>query len=222
MAAMYNITGSLKESIRVLSDFLKVRHRILPLSEDYLTLMAETTSGDIIHGESEIGHDRRKIKKVFYDEVPNVDPEIISEIKSCDLIIFSMGSLYTSLIPNLLSKDIIDAIDESKARILYTCNAVDQVFETEDYTVSDHVKIINDYLGKRKIDSVLAADSKLPSLVLDKYISAENKSLVKIDEDKIRDLGCELIKEDLLVIEGNYIRHNGLKLATSIFNYLMR
>ena len=62
MAAMYNITGSLKESIRVLSDFLKVRHKILPLSEDYLTLMAETTSGDIIHGESEIGHDRRKIK----------------------------------------------------------------------------------------------------------------------------------------------------------------
>ena len=93
---------------------MNVRHKILPLSEDYLTLMAETTSGDIIHGESEIGHDRRKIKKLFYDEEPNVDPEIISEILSCDLIVFSMGSLYTSLIPNLLSDDIISAIDKSK------------------------------------------------------------------------------------------------------------
>ena len=222
MAAMYNITGSLKESIRVLGDFLNVRHKILPLSEDYLTLMAETTSGDIIHGESEIGHDRRKIKKLFYDEEPNVDPEIISEILSCDLIVFSMGSLYTSLIPNLLSDDIISAIDKSKASILYTCNAVDQVFETEDYTVGDHVEIIDKYLGKHKVDAVLAADSKLPSLVLDKYIASENKSLVKIDEGKVASLGCKLIKEDLLVIEGNYIRHNGLKLATSIFNYLMR
>lgn len=222
MAGMYNITGSLKESIKVLGDFLNVRHKILPLSEDYLTLMAETVNGDIIRGESEIGHDRRKIKKLFYDEEPNVDPEIISEILSCDLIVFSVGSLYTSIIPNLLSKDIRSAIDKSSAKILYTCNAVDQIFETEDYTVGDHVEIINNYLGKRKIDSVLAADSKLPSLVLDKYISSENKSLVKIDKERIASLGCELILDDLLVIEGSYIRHNGLKLATCIFNYLMR
>ncbi len=222
MAGMYNITGSLKESIKVLGDFLNVRHKILPLSEDYLTLMAETVNGDIIRGESEIGHDRRKIKKLFYDEEPNVDPEIISEILSCDLIVFSVGSLYTSIIPNLLSKDIRSAIDKCSAKILYTCNAVDQIFETEDYTVGDHVEIINNYLGKRKIDSVLAADSKLPSLVLDKYISSENKSLVKIDKERIASLGCELILDDLLVIEGSYIRHNGLKLATCIFNYLMR
>lgn len=222
MAGMYNITGSLKESIKVLGDFLNVRHKILPLSEDYLTLMAETVNGDIIRGESEIGHDRRKIKKLFYDEEPNVDPEIISEILSCNLIVFSVGSLYTSIIPNLLSKDIRSAIDKSSAKILYTCNAVDQIFETEDYTVGDHVEIINNYLGKRKIDSVLAADSKLPSLVLDKYISSENKSLVKIDKERIASLGCELILDDLLVIEGSYIRHNGLKLATCIFNFLMR
>lgn len=222
MAGMYNITGSLKESIKVLGDFLNVRHKILPLSEDYLTLMAETMNGDIIRGESEIGHDRRKFKKLFYDEVPNVDSEIISEILSCDLIVFSIGSLYTSIIPNLLSDEIKGAIDRSSARILYTCNAVDQVFETEDYTVSDHVSIINSYLGVRNVDAVLVADSKLPELILDKYISSENKSIVKIDEEKVLALGCELIKDDLLVIEDNYIRHNSLKLATCIFNYLMR
>lgn len=222
MVAMYNITGSLKESIKVLGDFLNVRHKILPLSEDYLTLMAETEDGEIIHGESEIGHDRRKIKKLFYDEDPNVDKEVLDEINSCDLIIFSIGSLYTSIIPHLLSNDVIDAIDKSKARILYTCNAVGQVFETEDFTVSDHVNMINKYLGKRKIDAVIAANSNLPTDVLDKYISSENKCLVKIDKEKLDEIGCELISADLLMIEDNYIRHNDLKFATCIFNYLMR
>lgn len=222
MVAMYNITGSLKESIKVLGDFLNVRHKILPLSEDYLTLMAETDNGEIIYGESEIGHDRRKIKQLFYDEDPNVDKEVLEEINSSDLIIFSIGSLYTSIIPHLLSSEVVKAIDKSKAKILYTCNAVGQVFETEGYTVSDHVKIINKYLGKRKVDAVIAADSNLPSEVLDKYISVENKSLVKVDKNKLDEMGCELILEDLLVIEDNYIRHDDLKFATCIFNYLMR
>lgn len=222
MVAMYNITGSLKESIKVLGGFLNVRHKILPLSEDYLTLMAETYDGEIIRGESEIGHDRRKIKQLFYDEDPNVDKEVLEEINSSDLIIFSIGSLYTSIIPHLLSSEVVKAIDKSKAKILYTCNAVGQVFETEGYTVSDHVKIINKYLGKRKVDAVIAADSNLPSEVLDKYISVENKSLVKVDKNKLDEMGCELILEDLLVIEDNYIRHDDLKFATCIFNYLMR
>lgn len=222
MVAMYNITGSLKESIKVLGGFLNVRHKILPLSEDYLTLMAETDNGEIIYGESEIGHDRRKIKQLFYDEDPNVDKEVLEEINSSDLIIFSIGSLYTSIIPHLLSSEVVKAIDKSKAKILYTCNAVGQVFETEGYTVSDHVKMINKYLGKRKVDAVIAADSNLPSEVLDKYISVENKSLVKVDKNKLDEMGCELILEDLLVIEDNYIRHDDLKFATCIFNYLMR
>lgn len=222
MVAMYNITGSLKESIKVLGGFLNVRHKILPLSEDYLTLMAETYDGEIIRGESEIGHDRRKIKQLFYDEDPNVDKEVLEEINSSDLIIFSIGSLYTSIIPHLLSSEVVKAIDKSKAKILYTCNAVGQVFETEGYTVSDHVKMINKYLGKRKVDAVIAADSNLPSEVLDKYISVENKSLVKVDKNKLDEMGCELILEDLLVIEDNYIRHDDLKFATCIFNYLMR
>ena len=222
MVAMYNITGSLKESIKVLGGFLNVRHKILPLSEDYLTLMAETDNGEIIYGESEIGHDRRKIKQLFYDEDPNVDKEVLEEINSSDLIIFSIGSLYTSIIPHLLSSEVVKAIDKSKAKILYTCNAVGQVFETEGYTVYDHVKIINKYLGKRKVDAVIAADSNLPNEVLDKYISVENKSLVKVDKNKLDEMGCELILEDLLVIEDNYIRHDYLKFATCIFNYLMR
>ena len=222
MVAMYNMTGSLKESIKALSGFLNVRHKILPISEDYLTLVAETESGEVIHGESEIGHSGKRIKKLYYDEDPLIDKEVIEEILSADLIIFSIGSLFTSIIPNLLSSEVIAAIDKSNAKLLYTCNAVCQMGETEDFTAADHVATINNYLGKRKLDAVIVADSNLPKDVLDKYISSENKKLVKCDTARLKELGCKVIKDDLLVIENNYIRHDNLKFATCIFNYLMR
>ncbi len=222
MVAMYNMTGSLKESIKALSGFLNVRHKILPISEDYLTLVAETESGEVIHGESEIGHSGKRIKKLYYDEDPLIDKEVIEEILSADLIIFSIGSLFTSIIPNLLSSEVIAAIDKSNAKLLYTCNAVCQMGETEDFTAADHVATINNYLGKRKLDAVIVADSNLPKNVLDKYISSENKKLVKCDTARLKELGCKVIKDDLLVIENNYIRHDNLKFATCIFNYLMR
>lgn len=222
MVAMYNMTGSLKESIKVLSSFLDVSHKVLPLSEDYLTLACETVDGDIIEGEDEIHNDPRKFKRLFYREEVNVDPEIISCIKDADLIIFSIGSLFTSIIPHLIAKDIVSAIDESSAKILYTCNAVSQPPETTSYSVGDHVFKLNSYLGKRKIDAVIAANSNIPIRILDKYVASENKRLVKIDRDYIESLGCELIEEDLLSIENGYIRHDSIKLATSIFCYLLR
>ena len=222
MVAMYNMTGNLKESIKVLSNFLDVSHKILPFSEDYLTLVAETIDGDIIRGQKVISDDMRSYKRLFYENEVHVDKEIISEILGADLIIFSMGSLYTSIIPNLLSSQVIKAIYDSKAKLLYICNAVNQPPETTDYTVSDYVCSINSYLGKRKIDSVFAARSKLPKDIVDKYVLDENKKLVRIDKRRLKELNCELIEKDFLVIEDNCIRHDGLKLATNIFYYLMR
>ena len=222
LVGMYNITGSLKESIKVLSDFLNVRHKILPLSEDYLTLMGETENGDIIRGETEIGHDPRKLKRLFYDEEPVIDKEVISEIMSADLIVFSMGSLFTSIIPHLISQDIVKAIDKSSAKLLYTCNAVCQIGETEDYTATDHVETINKYLGKRKVNAVIVANSKIPKKILNNYISTESKDLVKYDKQSLKEINCEVLAGDILTIEDNYIRHDNMKLATTVFNYLMR
>lgn len=224
MVAAYNMTGSLKKSIEILRDLLNIKHKVLPLSEDYLTLTGQTVDGDIIHGEEKIGHEKRKFKKLYYDKKITIDSDLIEEIGKADLIVFSIGSLYTSILPNLLSKDIIKAIDKSKAKLLYTCNAVGQLYETEDYTVSDHVKVLNKYLGKRKLDAVLAANTKLPDDIVTKYLKSEKKKLVKIDKAKIKEEKCELIERDLLIIEeeSNYIRHDSLKLATEIFYYLMR
>lgn len=222
LVSTYNMTGSLKKSIEVLCGLLNVKHKVLPLSEDNVTLKAKTIDGDIIYGEEAIGHKEKPIKKLFYDKDIHIDKEVLEEIKDADLIIFSIGSLYTSILPNLLSKDIIKAIDSSKARLLYTCNAVCQTFETDDFKVSDHVKEINKYLGKRKLDCVLACNSNLPKDILDKYLNEEMKKLVEIDKEEIERENCKLIEKDLLVIEDNYIRHDSLKLATEIFYYLMR
>ena len=222
LVATYNMTGSLKKSIKVMGDLLNVKHKVLPLSEDYLTLKAQTVDGEIIQGEEAIGLEARKFKKLYYDKKINIDSEVLEEINKADLIIFSVGSLYTSIVPNLLSKDIIKAIDKSNAKLLYTCNAVGQIYETEDYTVSDHIKVLNKYLGKRKLDSVLAADTKLPTEILKKYLEKEKKELVKIDKSKIKEENCELIVRDLLKVEKGFIRHDSLKLATEIFYYLMR
>ena len=222
LTAMYNMTGSLSSSIKVLSDFLDVKHKVLPLSEDYLTLMAETVDGKIVSGEKNIPDVEHRYKRFFYKEVPHVSKEVIDAIKSADLIVFSMGSLYTSIIPHLIADEVVNAIDMSKARILYTCNAVIQKGETDDYTVGDHVAILNSYLGKKKVDAVLVSSTVIAKKVIDRYVRYENKELVKFDPLYLDKLNCEVISSDLLTIENNYIRHDSLKLATAIFNYLMR
>lgn len=222
LTAMYNMTGSLSSSIKVLSDFLDVKHKILPLSEDYLTLMAETVDGKIVSGEKNIPDVEHRYKRFFYKEVPHVSKEVIDAIKSADLIVFSMGSLYTSIIPHLIADEVVNAIDMSKARILYTCNAVIQKGETDDYTAGDHVAILNSYLGKKKVDAVLVSSTVIPKKIIDRYVRYENKELVKFDPLYLDKLNCEVISSDLLTIENNYIRHDSLKLATAIFNYLMR
>lgn len=222
LTAMYNMTGSLSESIKVLSDFLDVKHKVLPLSEDYLTLMAETVDGKIVSGEKNIPDVEHRYKRFFYKEVPHVSNEVIDAILNADLIVFSMGSLYTSIIPHLIAKEVVDSIDKSNARILYTCNAAIQKGETDDYTACDHVRILNSYLGKKKVDAVLVPNTVIPKKILDRYVKYENKNLVKVDTPCIEKLNCEVISCDLLTVENNCIRHDSLKLATCIFNYLMR
>lgn len=222
LVALYNMTGSLRQSIRLLTKMLDIEQKVLPISEDYLTLMGETVDGEIVEGEANITSKKAKYKKLFYSEEPHVLDEVIREVKNADVIVLSIGSLFTSIIPHLICKELIDAIDSSNAKILYTCNAVTQPGETDGFTVSDHIKILNEYLGNKKIDAVLASSTVLPSKIVQKYSNTEQKDLVLIDKNEIAKLNCKLIKEDLLIIENDTIRHDPLKTATAVFNYVMR
>jgi len=223
LTSMLDITGSLKESIRHLSKILDVRHTVLPLSEDnQITLMATTKDGNVIEGECEITESEGEIDYIFYKEEPKVLPEVIDAIKNADLILLSMGSLYTSLLPNIICREVLDTIDKTTAPIMYVCNAMTQPGETDHFTVGDHLELINSYLNKRKINAVIASNSKIDKNIAQKYVTEEQKDPVLIDKEKIEKMGVELIESDIFKVEEEKLRHDSIKLATLIMFYLMR
>ena len=223
LTSMLDITGSLKDSIACLSKLLDVRHTVLPISEDSnLTLMGKDMNGNIIEGEEEITQARRQFKKIYYKEEPNVLPEVLTALEEADLIIFSMGSLYTSVLPNIICKQVKAVLKKTNAPIMYLCNVVTQPGETDDFTVSDHIKLINRYLDKKKVDAVIASNTKIDPEIAKVYETAEQKEPVIIDYEELEKVGVELIEDDLIVVEDNILRHNSLKLSSLIFSYLMR
>ena len=194
LTAMLDITGSLKESIASLSKILDVRHTVLPISEDSdLTLMGLDENGNVIEGEEEITQADAKIEKIFYKNEPKVLPEVVEAVKQADLIIFSMGSLYTSILPNIICKEVKKALDKTTAPIMYLCNIVTQPGETDDFTVGDHVKLLNRYLDKKKVNVVIANNEKIEEEMAKRYESEEQKDPVLIDYEELEKLGVELM-----------------------------
>lgn len=223
LTSMLDITGSLKESIACLSKLLDVKHKVLPISEDSsLTLMGKTKEGKIIEGEEQITRAHHYFEKIYYKKEPKVLKEVIKAIEESDLIIFSMGSLYTSILPNIICKQVKQALNKSTSPIMYLCNAMTQPGETDNYKVSDHVKLLNEYLDERKIDVVIASNTKVSRKMAKKYETEEQKNPVKIDKDKIKELDVELIDEDLLVIDDHTLKHNSIKLSSLIIDYILR
>lgn len=223
LTSLLKETGSLKTSIQYLSKLMDVKHTVLPLSEDYLTLMGETVDGEIIEGEDTITKANKKYKRFFYKENPHVLPEVFAKVAEADLIILSMGSLYTSVLPHLLCNDVVKAIKQtkSKAKIMYICNAMTQPGETDDFGVSDHVNFLESYLGKDTIDSVIVSNTKIDKEMLEKYETEEQKNLVKIDYENMKNSKYEVLESDLLTTVDGTIKHNSLKLSSIIFSYLM-
>ncbi len=223
LTAMLDITGSLKDSISSLSKLLDVKQRVLPISEDSsLTLMGLDKDGNIVEGETEITAANRQFEKIYYKEEPKVLKEVLDALETADLIIFSMGSLYTSILPNVICKEVKLALNKAKAPLMYLCNVVTQPGETDGFSVSDHVKLLNKYLDKKKIDVVIASNTEINQEIAEKYSTDEQKEPVNIDYENLEKLGVELIEDDLVVVENNILRHNSLKLSSLIFSYLMR
>ena len=224
LTAMLDITGSLTDSIKHLSKLLDVRHKVLPISEDSdLTLMGRDINGHVVEGEEEITMWPKKIEKIYYKHEPKVLPTVLTEIHKADLIVFSMGSLYTSVLPNIMCKEVKKALNDAKAPIMYLSNIVTQPGETDGFTVGDHVKLINKYLDKRKVDVVIASNTKISEKMAKKYETEEQKDPVLIDYEELEKIGVELIEDDLMIIDkDNTLKHDSLKLSSVIFSYLMR
>lgn len=215
LTAAKEITGNLSDGIEALSKVFNLKGKVVPLTEDNVVLMAKMEDGSIVEGEHHITESPKKIKEVFYKEEPIVTPESIEAIKNSDAIIISMGSVYTSIIPNLITKEIINAIDNSSAKIMYVCNMVTQPGETEGFKVSDHINLLNSYLGKRKIEYVLANDKKIDENILKRYQTTEQKDQVILDRENLNSV--KLIEDNYFTLIDNIVRHDALKLAFNIF-----
>ena len=221
LTAMSNITGNLSSGIEALSKVLNLKGKILPLTEDNVVLMGKMEDGTIVEGEHNITLSDKIIKDVYYKEIPIVNEEALVEIRKADLIILSMGSIFTSIIPNLLCKRIIKEIDNSQAKIMYVCNLMTQPGETDNFNVSHHVKLLNKYLGKRKIDILIANNGEIELDLVKKYETLEQKDPVLLDLENLSDLDLNIIEDNFIAIENETIRHNVVKLAFYIFSTLL-
>ncbi len=221
LAAASNISGNMSDGIEVMSKVLNLKGKVMPLTEDNVILMGKMEDGSIVEGEHNITKSHLEINDVFYKERPKVNPNVITTISEADLIVLSMGSVFTSIIPNLICPDVVDAIENSSAKIMYVCNMMTQPGETDNFNVSHHIKLLNKYLGKRKIDVTIVNNGKMSNKLIERYETLEQKDPVLYDEENIIDLNVEVIASDFTTIVDNNIRHDYKKLASYIFLYLL-
>ncbi|MGL4307462.1 gluconeogenesis factor YvcK family protein [Cetobacterium sp. SF1] len=220
ITAMYEITGDIGKAMEKLRKLFNIKSKILPATLEKIELIAEKENGRIRMGESNIPVIGEKIKRVYYEGEVKTPKENLEEIKKADMIIFGIGSLYTSIIPNLLCKDMQNALKNSKAKKIYICNAMEQPGETEGYTVSDHVISINNHVGYNMIDKVIFDSREIPYEILKRY-HAEGSDVVKLDRKNLEYMGIEICEANLIRVDKNkQIRHNPYKLGAVIYSQI--
>ena len=222
LTGLINVSGNLSTSIESLGKILNLKGKVLPLTEDNVILMAKMNDDSIIEGEHNITESNKNIKEIFYKEKPKVLDDVIYEIEHADLIILSMGSLYTSLLPNLICDEVKKAIDNSKADVMYVCNIMTQPGETDDYKASDHIKTINKYLNNKKVNVIVVNNGKVTKKIKEKYLSMEQKDQVIYDKDELKKLNLKIIADNFIKVEDDILRHNIAKLGFHIYSYLLK
>jgi len=217
LAGLNQLTGSLDVAIRELSRVLAVRGKVVPSTLDNAQLCAEYVDGTIVQGESRIPVTGKPIKRVFLNTECSIVPEAKEAIKNADLIILGPGSLFTSVMPNLLVEGMIDALKESKAPIIYVCNIMTQPGETDGFTVSDHLQALLNHLKCNLIQYVVVNTSVIAGDVLKKY-EEENSYPVKIDRKAIEKMGIKII-EGKILNRSDLARHDSEALARLIISH---
>lgn len=222
LAAMTTITGDFVHAIREMSKVLNVRGKVLPAANQSVILHAEMEDGTVISGESKIPYSGKKIKRVFLTP-ENVEPlgESVEEIRKADLIIVGPGSLYTSILPNLLVPKIGEAVCESDAKKVYICNVMTQAGETLDYTASDHVKALYDHLGCPFMDTILVNEEDIPEEIKFRY-KKEYATPVVYDIAKLSKMGLKIVHDKIIRYEDGYIRHDTQKVAALLYSMIQQ
>ena len=214
IAALAKELGDIELAMEAASKLLKINGKVIPSTKQNIRLCAEMADGEIVVGESKITKAGKKIHRVFLDTLDvNVPASAIDAVLNANIIIFGPGSLYTSIIPNLLLGQLTDAIKRSSAAKIYICNVMTQSGETDGYSASDHVQAILDHAGKVVEYVVVNNREVIQSL---KELYAGKKAFPVLgDIDKIRELGVIPVEADI-ICETNYVRHDHTKLPDVI------
>lgn len=221
LAAMTSITGNFVHAIQEMSKVLNVRGKVLPAANQSVVLHAEMEDGTIVSGESKIPYSGKKIKRVFLTpEVITPLPESIQAIRQADLIIIGPGSLYTSILPNLLVPRLGEEICRSQAKKVYICNLMTQAGETHGYTASDHIKAIYEHMTCAFMDTILVNNKEIPEDIQLRY-NEELADPVNYDLERINELGVEVVHADIAIQENGALRHDPKKVAKILYNLLL-
>ncbi|WP_456277714.1 gluconeogenesis factor YvcK family protein [Bacillus sp. AK128] len=220
LAALTDITGDFMHAIREMSKVMNVKGKVLPAANRSIVLHAEMEDGTVVSGESKIPYSGKRIKKVFLTP-EKIEPlsETIREIRRADLIVIGPGSLYTSILPNLLVPKIGEEVSKSKAQKIYVCNVMTQAGETLDYTASDHVKALYNHIGPSCIDKILVNDEEIPESIQELYAKELAKPVI-YDTSKLTSLGLEIIHDKIINYNGEVIRHDTGKVASLLYKLI--
>lgn len=220
LAALNGVTGSFEEAVAAMGQVLAISGRVLPVTTADVQLEAVFENGTRVVGESRIFAAKKqqdcRIHHVgLLPEQPKALPAALRAIEEADLILLGPGSLYTSVIPNLLVDGVAGAIRAARAPAFYICNIMTQDGETEGYTAADHLEALLRHGGSGMIDLCLANSSPIPPSLAARY-SAEDAELLRVDRARVASLGVALAEYPLLSADGDYARHDPDLLARAI------
>ncbi|SHH92577.1 conserved hypothetical protein, cofD-related [Clostridium collagenovorans DSM 3089] len=225
LAAMDGISDNFMEAVQKMSSVLAVTGNVLPVTLENVKIKAVLENGKVVQGESIIPstalQEKSSIDKIVM-EPGNAEalPEAVSAIMNADAVILGPGSLYTSVIPNLLVDGIRDALESTLALKMYVCNIMTQPGESDNYTVSDHVKALQNHGGKYIIDDVIVNTGEVSKGLRDKYLD-KGSELVLLDKDKLQELGVGIIQGNFVKIKKGYLRHDTEKLSDIIMSAIL-
>lgn len=217
LVALTEITGSFMQAINIASQILRTRGEIIPATVESVQLCGVFSDGKVLCGEEEITEygkiDSVKLQKVWIEPKEAKAPiDAVAKIESADMIIFGPGSLYTSIIPNLLIEDIREAVLRSPAIRVFVVNAMTQPGETDGYTAYEHIKVFREYTGIDRLDAVVV-NTRMPSdQVLRRYLEQKQEPVIP-DIARIAKEGIEVYAEDLIGEKEDFVRHDSYRLA---------
>ncbi|MHC5267925.1 gluconeogenesis factor YvcK family protein [Enterococcus sp. LJL98] len=221
IAAMSEMRQSTYEAIQLLTKMMHVDGKVYPSSDEPLVLHAVFTDGSTAVGESKIALSRKTIDHVYVSNqnnqtAPKAAPKVVSSIMDADMIVLGPGSLFTSILPNLMIPEINEALGKTQAEIVYVCNIMTQKGETEHFTDADHVRVLNQHLNKPFISTVLVNTEKVPEGYMDFEVYDEYLVQVVHDFSALRDQGCRVVSTDFLKLENGGVFHDGEKVIEEL------